>query len=122
MAPRCDAVVVASVDRHIRAHVARKLHPVETGTTRQHAPAAQLGELDGQRSDAAESAMNNDALALLQREGIVDSLQRRQPGRGDRVGMLEIEVLGNMEAIRTSPASGLGSGKSRSVSTSGPPK
>jgi len=57
---------VLAIDRHVGAHVARELHAVDAGCGGQHAGAAQLGELDRQRSDSARGAVNDDGLAFLE--------------------------------------------------------
>jgi hypothetical protein len=84
------------VDRQIGALIAYKLEAIDAGRRRENAGATKLGELNGQRSDAARGSVNDDGLAALHRERLVDALQRGQLGGRDCAGVLKIEPRRDM--------------------------
>jgi hypothetical protein len=57
---------------------------------------ATASALDGVELVRDMCAVNDVGLALLQLECVLDPLERSEPRGGDRAGMFEIKVLGNM--------------------------
>jgi hypothetical protein len=92
-------VIMLAIDHNVGPHLAYQLDALETRTRCEHARPAQLGELDGQRSDSAGSAVNDDAFAFLDVQGVIDALHGREPGGRDRAGVLEIEPLWNVRDL-----------------------
>jgi hypothetical protein len=84
-----------ALDRPVGAHLAHQFHAVQARTGRNHPRPPQLGELDSKGPNSSGPAVNQDGLALLDVQCVIDSLQRGQPGRRDCAGMLEVEPLGH---------------------------
>jgi hypothetical protein len=80
----------------IGAHVAHEFQAVDAGRGREHAGETKLSELDGERPNTARGAVNDNGLAALYREHIVNALQRGQPGGWNCAGVFQIEVCRNM--------------------------
>src|SRR5205085_1734586 len=90
-----DDVAALAVDGFVRAEAAGEGHAVAAGGDGQHARAAPLGELQREHAHVAARAVDDHALALLDRERVVDTLQRSESENRNDAGRLQIEPRRN---------------------------
>ena len=82
------------VHGRVGAQVAYEGQAVLTPCGRDHPCAAQLRELDRERAHAAGRAVDDQRLAPLHVQCVVDALEGREPGGRDRAGVLQVEAHG----------------------------